>query len=450
VLRSIRPALSRSLVLTVAAFVAASALALEPDARAATGGLTSATAGKWQVQRSAPAARACRKGASGRRCKTRPRARVAIRNGYTPHASQWPWVARIAPMGCGGTLIRPNVVLTAAHCVMKDGRLGHAHDGVTVILGRRTLSDTSVGEEIRTDRIVVHESFAGVHTDVALLHLWRPSSMQPAQLGQADDWRSPATVMGWGGTEYGSRPAQSNVLWAADLPLLSDAFCAARSPVPYDGSVMLCAGANGSGSHKGDSGGPLMVGDGYGGGWELIGVVSFGNPEGDVVNTPSYFAWASGPTLRPWIEQNADALASWQPATPRIATDSEPVRDTVPVDRTAPALMTVAMWPNRFRAARRGPAVASASAVGTTVRYRVSEAASTTFKVVRCENRRCTRRRAVGSVRHTARAGLNRFAFTGRVRGRRLRPGSYRLIGRALDAAGNRSVAEKLSFRVLR
>jgi hypothetical protein len=439
----LRSALTRSMALTVAALVAASASALTPDARAG-GGLPSVTAGKWQVQRSAPQAPACRTKSAGRRCKTRPRARVAIRNGYTPHPSQWPWVARIAPIGCGGTLIRPNVVLTAAHCVMKDGRLRYAEDGMTVILGRRTLSDTSVGEEIRTDRIVVHESYAGVHSDVALLHLSRPSSMQPAPLGQADDWRNPATVMGWGRTAYGEAP-QSDHLWAADLPLLDDVFCASRAPAPYDGRVMLCAGANGSGSHKGDSGGPLMVGDGNGGGWELIGVVSFGNPDGDVINTPSYFAWASGPTLRPWIEQNADALAGWEPQRP----DPEPVRDVVPVDSTAPALTTVAMRPNRFRAARRGSAVSSARAVGTTVRFGLSEAASATFKVVRCENRRCTSRRTVGSIGRTAHAGLNRFAFTGRVRGRRLRPGSYRLIAQARDAAGNSSSVETLRFRVL-
>ena len=440
------PTLGRSMILTVAALVAASAPALAPEARA--GGLTSATAGKWHLERSAPPAPACRKGASGRRCKTR--ARVAVRNGYTPHASQWPWIARIEPMKCGGTLIRPNVVLTAAHCVMKNGRLIFAEDGVTVILGRRTMSDTSVGEEIRTDRIVVHEGFAGVHSDVALLHLSRPSSMQPAELGQEGDWRNPATVMGWGGTEFGSTPAQSNVLWAADLPLQSDSYCAARSPVPFDGRVMMCAGGNGAGSHKGDSGGPLMVGDGYGGGWKLIGVVSFGNPQGDVVNVPSYFAWASGPTLRPWIEQMAGELAAWQPTVTRPVTRTETtVLDPV-LDRTAPALMTVRMSPSRFRAARRGPSIASASAVGTTVRYRVTEAGTTTFKVARCENRSCARRRAMGSISYTTRAGLNRFAFTGRLGGRRLRPGSYRLIGRALDPAGNRSVAETVPFRVVR
>jgi hypothetical protein len=380
-----------------------------------------------------------------------------IIGGYTPHASQWPWIARLS-MGCGGTLIRPTVIVTAAHCVVgDDGRLEYGEDGVTATLGRRTLSDTSTGEVIRTERIVVHEGYVpwtqntdprATHNDVALLRLSRPSTMPTAELGVEGDWRNPATAMGWGSTTPGSL-TQSNQLLAVDLPLQSDAYCAPRAPsrIQYDGRVMLCAGGQGTGTYKGDSGGPLMVGNGAGGDWKLIGVTSYGDPGGNVTTTPSYFAWVSGPTLRPWITQKVEELL--QTGTPGPGPQPGPVapQPQPAADRTAPTLMTVAMSPSRFRAARQGPAVAAA-AVGTTVRYRISEAAQVKFTVMHCKGQRC--RVPVGRMTHVARAGLNRFGFTGRVAGRRLRRGSYRLVARALDGSGNRSVAESLGFRVVR
>ena len=461
--RSIRPAS----LLALAALAAATAPGLESGASAASPRLASAPPAKAAIHPSLSGQHARRKRPAPRRHRQGGRARATILGGYTPHASQWPWIARLS-MSCGGTLIRPNVIVTAAHCVVgEDGRLSLREDGITATLGRRTLSDTSTGEVIRTDRIVVHPGYvpwtrqtspSATHNDVALLRLSRPSSMTPAELGQAGDWRNPATAMGWGATAPGTvvdghlRTPQSDRLLAVDLPLQADAYCAPRAPgnVTYDGRLMLCAGGQGTGTYKGDSGGPLMVGDGTGGGWKLVGVTSYGDPLGDVTNTPSYFAWVSGPTLRPWIAQKADELSAAAPTPgPGPHPVPGPASPQPPRDSTAPTLMTVAMWPSTFKAARRGPSVA-ASAVGTTVRYRMSEAARVTFKVVRCVGGGCRQRRTIGTVAHTGRAGLNRVGFTGRVAGRRLRPGPYRLVARASDAGGNRSVAESLGFRVVR
>ena len=51
--------------------------------------------------------------------------------------------------------------------------------------------------------------------------------------------------------------------------------------------------------------------------------------------------------------------------------------------------------------------------------------------------RRCTRWSAVsGTFRITGKRGVNRFTFTGRVGGRRLDPGRYRLVARAGGVAG--------------
>lgn len=64
--------------------------------------------------------------------------------------------------------------------------------------------------------------------------------------------------------------------------------------------------------------------------------------------------------------------------------------------------------------------------------------------------RRCTRYRLLkGPIAHIAKPGLNSFRFTGRLRGRKLRPGRYRLVMVATDAAGNRSKPKRAPFRVV-
>ena len=137
----------------------------------------------------------------------------------------------------------------------------------------------------------------------------------------------------------------------------------------------------------------------------------------------------------------------------------------------APAITRLLIRPAAFRAARRGASVAAAT--GARVTFTLSRAAYVTFTVERAlsgrriggrcvapgaGNRRrpsCTRYLALrGSfrdpVRGFAAAGLAGFEFTGRVAGRSLTPGSYRLVAVALGASGPRSSATRRTFRIVR
>jgi hypothetical protein len=153
---------------------------------------------------------------------------------------------------------------------------------------------------------------------------------------------------------------------------------------------------------------------------------------------------------------STDAVGNSSSAQGRVA-----ITDTV-----APALSGLRVSPRRFRAARRG---ASIGRIGTRVGYRLSEPGSVRFGVERARrgrrvgrrcrresrvNRRrprCTRyQRVRGAFTHRGREGANRFRFTGRLSRRKLRPGAYRLVARATDAAGNRSAARRARFRVAR
>jgi DNA-binding beta-propeller fold protein YncE len=127
-----------------------------------------------------------------------------------------------------------------------------------------------------------------------------------------------------------------------------------------------------------------------------------------------------------------------------------------------------------FAAAARGDSIAGSAKrrrakIGTIVRYKLSEQATVTFKIQkrstgrrvrgRCvkrsrrnrHKRRCTRYLALrGSFSHKSTQGSNAFKFTGRLQGRRLAPGRYKLVATASDDAGNVSPSRRVAFRIVR
>jgi uncharacterized delta-60 repeat protein len=130
-----------------------------------------------------------------------------------------------------------------------------------------------------------------------------------------------------------------------------------------------------------------------------------------------------------------------------------------------PILRGLAIKPAKFRAAPRGGSISSRT--GAKVSYSDSRAATTTFTVARvlpgrrsgkrcvpptARNRgakRCTRFVGVrGSFSHVDVAGKNSFRFTGRVRGKALKPGPYRLDARP-RAGGKVGKTVSVRFRIL-
>jgi hypothetical protein len=105
---------------------------------------------------------------------------------------------------------------------------------------------------------------------------------------------------------------------------------------------------------------------------------------------------------------------------------------------------------------------------GTTFRYQLSEAARVVFTIRRARpgrrvgrrcrkpsrsnrtRRRCTRYVRVAAFAQQATAAPMTKTFSGLIGTRRLRPGRHRAVLVAIDAAGNRSAARRLTFRVVR
>jgi hypothetical protein len=112
---------------------------------------------------------------------------------------------------------------------------------------------------------------------------------------------------------------------------------------------------------------------------------------------------------------------------------------------------TLAPLVSRFRTSHKVFAVGraitavSASVRGTRFGYTLSEPAKVVVKIQRVRNGR-----TIGKLVRSASAGANALRFSGRIGAKALRPGKYRAVITATDAAGNRSAPRRLSFQVVR
>lgn len=170
---------------------------------------------------------------------------------------------------CGGTLVKANVIVTAAHCsdFVTAGQ-------VQVLTGTRNLDGTGTRRDVVS--IAIHPSWNPntFDYDVAVWTLSSSTSGIPfASLASADPpVGTNLLVTGWGAlTEGGSFPID---LRKATVPLVSTTTCNGRKS--YGGAItsqMICAGFSSGGvdSCQGDSGGPLTQGS------VLTGIVSWGN-----------------------------------------------------------------------------------------------------------------------------------------------------------------------------
>ncbi|XP_076259325.1 serine protease 33-like [Rhynchophorus ferrugineus] len=213
--------------------------------------------------------------------------------GYDVGYYRYPWYAaliRQKQVSCGGALIGPRTILTAAHCyreyVETANKTGiKLEDVYTVRLGMYNICSTeNTVTEYKVEKVQLHELYMSMkpYYDICLLtlanktDLYHPICLPPKVISLKP---KEGTVPGMGTLKYqGPLPC---TLHEARLLIYTDDVC--KKMIKDTGNDekavknAFCAGylTGGIDTCQGDSGGPLQALD-ENGNYVLIGIVSFG------------------------------------------------------------------------------------------------------------------------------------------------------------------------------
>jgi secreted trypsin-like serine protease len=288
--------------------------------------------------------------AASERGSTGPKARAAIVGGAPAEDGTYPWLAYIwrktgeETFVCSGTVVAPNVVLTAGHCAEQlTTGVPYEPSDYVVVTGNvdwtaspRTLSGVA--------RVIVYPGFdrSSLVGDAALLVLSTPTSQPALTLASYPSdvallaGGTSAIVAGWGETKKEAKDATTRLQWAPTVMQLPGYCESNQFTSPFYERYELCATYPPkfeTGVCFGDSGGPLIAQALSGEDVEL-GLVSRGYGECST-QYPTVFTRAD--LIAPWVAEWIQAVKPSIQSTPAPVLSQAPTQKATSSPTVAPA-----------------------------------------------------------------------------------------------------------------
>lgn len=275
-----------------------------------------------------------------KREKGPPGPRLRIVGGHAADEDHYSFAVSLVKKGdhrCGGTLISPDTVVSAAHCFYGEGVLD-------VVVGRHDIhdKDEKEGWQIRVKKTVVHPGYddESDDDDVMIMFLGSPVDEDYVKFASVTENYVGAgvnvTAVGWGqmgGYHDDEVSGSADELQEIDLYTITNEECnrargtisGSRDSYHFEiyNSMMCSASDERKDTCQGDSGGPLVTKKGSGDEeeFELVGIVSWGN-ECAHDDFPGVYSRVS--YLYPWIRKQVCKRSLFPPSNFECGAEGEP------------------------------------------------------------------------------------------------------------------------------
>jgi hypothetical protein len=255
-----------------------------------------------------------------------PIARTSVIGGNIAEPGTFPWMAFVfnqrVGFACSGTVIAPNLVLTAGHCAvnLETGRTDQA-SGYRVVTGN--VNWAAPEREIsQVSRVLVYPQFKIYGSmsgwgDAALLELSTPTPAPAIPLATSANAKrlhlgTQALIAGWGNTYFSQREPTEQLRWANTV--VEGKRCNRLPEFRFEGGICTIDPPKfASGACNGDSGGPLLAAGSDGEGLIEIGITHGGYGR-CLTRAPDLFTRAD--LISSWANHWISALNTTAPSTP--------------------------------------------------------------------------------------------------------------------------------------